>query len=81
MLISVGPKQNWVPISRARSPQLNLDPRFKVNSIVAIRIGSVIDHKGFGRHSGVQRISKFQKGFRGLSEARWKSAAHAFESR
>ena len=50
-------KQNWFLYKWNEGPplQTNLDPRFKVNSI---RIGSVKDQKGFGRHS--ERFEEFR---------------------
>ena len=51
------PKQNRVLIDGMGwgSPQTNLDPRLKLNSIGRIRIGSVIDQKGRKVSEGIQK--------------------------
>ena len=56
-------------------PQTNLDPRSTLNSIGGIRIGSVIDQRGFGRYSerfeefaGFQFSERFQKVLRRILE-------------
>ena len=47
-------------INRGRGGgQTNLDPRFLLNSIGGIRIGWVIDRKGFGKfHKSLRRSSE-----------------------
>ena len=44
-----GPHPKRVPRLCGGGPQTNLDPRFELDSMGGIRIGSVIDQKGFGR--------------------------------